>query len=50
MLGMSDKRDHMIEKIIDTEIEKDEAVRELGQLTGYDISHNKSLKPNLEFR
>ena len=32
MLGMSDKRDRLTEKIIDTEIKKDEAVRELGQL------------------
>ncbi len=32
MLGMADKRDRTLEKIIDTEIEKDEAVRELGQL------------------
>ena len=32
MLGMVDKRDRIIEKIVDTEIEKDEAVRELGQL------------------
>ncbi len=32
MLGMNDKRDRTIEKIVDTEIEKDEAVRELGQL------------------
>ena len=32
MLGMSDKRDRLVEKIINAEIEKDEAVRELGQL------------------
>ena len=32
MLGMDDKRDRTIEKIVDVEIEKDEAVRELGQL------------------
>ncbi len=32
MLGMSDKRDRLTEKIIDAEIERDEAVRELGQL------------------
>ena len=35
MLGMSDKRDRTIEKIVEVEIEKDEAVRELGQLVGY---------------
>ncbi len=43
MLGMSDKRDleeirfagRLSEKIVDAEIEKDEAVRELGQLTDY---------------
>ncbi len=35
ILGMNDKRDRTIEKIVDTEIEKDEAVRELGQLTDY---------------
>ncbi len=35
MLGMSDKRDRLIEKIIDAEIRKDEAVRALEQLTGY---------------
>ena len=35
ILGMSDKRDRLTEKIIDVEIEKDEAVRELLQLTGY---------------
>ena len=28
ILGMSDKRDRLVEKIIDAEIEKDEAVRE----------------------
>ena len=33
MLGMSDKRDRLIEKIVDAEIEQDEALRELGQLT-----------------
>ena len=32
MLGMNDKRDRLVEKIVDAEIEKDEAVRELGQL------------------
>ena len=32
ILGMSDKRDRISEKIVDAEIEKDEAVRELGQL------------------
>ncbi len=32
MLGMNDKRDRLIEKIVEVEIEKDEAVRELGQL------------------
>ncbi len=32
MLGMADKRDRISEKIVDAEIEKDEAVRELGQL------------------
>ena len=35
MLGMSDKRDRTIEKIVDTEIKKDEAVRELEQLVVY---------------
>ncbi len=35
MLGMEDKRDRMIEKIVEVEIRKDEAVRELGQLTSY---------------
>ena len=35
MLGMSDKRDRLIEKIVNAEIEKDEAVRELGQLVGF---------------
>ena len=34
MLGMSDKRDRLSEKIVAVEIEKDEAVRELGQLMG----------------
>ncbi len=34
ILGMSDKRDRLIEKIVEVEIRKDEAVRELGQLTG----------------
>ena len=33
ILGMSDKRDRLVGKIIDAEIEKDEAVRELWQLT-----------------
>ena len=32
MLGMNDKRDRLSEKIVDAEIEKDEAVRELWQL------------------
>ena len=32
ILGMSDKRDRISEKIVDAEIERDEAVRELGQL------------------
>ena len=32
MLGMSDKRDRLAEKIVDAEIDKDEAVRELWQL------------------
>ena len=32
ILGMSDKRDRISEKIVDAEIKKDEAVRELGQL------------------
>ena len=32
MLGMADKRDRISEKIVDAEIEQDEAVRELGQL------------------
>ncbi|MDJ0901572.1 MAG: hypothetical protein QNJ55_22470 [Xenococcus sp. MO_188.B8] len=32
MLGMSDKRDRTIQKIVEVEIKKDEAVRELGQL------------------
>ena len=32
MLGMSDKRDRISEKIVNAEIEQDEAVRELGQL------------------
>ncbi len=35
MLGMSDKRDRLGEKIVEVQIEQDEAVRELGQLTGY---------------
>ena len=35
MLGMSDKRDRLIEKIVEVEIRKDQAVRELGPLTGY---------------
>ncbi len=35
MLGMSDKRDRTIEKIVEVEIKQDEAVRELGQLMGY---------------
>ena len=39
ILGMEDKRDRLTEKIIDAEIEKDEAMRELGQLTGYDINN-----------
>ncbi len=34
MLGMNDKRDRISEKLINTEIEKDEAIRELGQLIG----------------
>ncbi len=32
MLGMSDKRDRLSEKIVEVEIKQDEAVRELGQL------------------
>ncbi len=32
IIGMSDKRDRLIEKIVEVEIEKDEAGRELGQL------------------
>ncbi len=32
ILGMSDQRDRLIEKIVEIEIEKDEVVRELGQL------------------
>ncbi len=32
MLGMADKRDHLGEKIVEVEIEKDGVVRELGQL------------------
>ncbi|MGK7898090.1 MAG: hypothetical protein AB4372_31850 [Xenococcus sp. (in: cyanobacteria)] len=32
MLSMGDKRDRTIEKIVEVEIRKDEAVRELGQL------------------
>ncbi len=32
ILGMSDKRDRLTEKIVEVEIEKDEAVRELWQL------------------
>ncbi len=32
ILGMSDKRDRLGEKIVDTEIERDEAVREIWQL------------------
>ena len=35
MLGMQDKRDRTIEKIVEVEIEKDEAVRELVQLYDY---------------
>ncbi len=35
MLGMSDKRDRLGEKIVEVQIKQDEAVRELGQLTGY---------------
>ena len=34
MLGMADKRDRLTEKIVEAEIEQDEAVRELGQLIG----------------
>ena len=34
ILGMSDKRDRLSEKLVEAEIEKDEAVRELGQLIG----------------
>ncbi len=34
MLGMNDKRDRLTEEIVEVEIKKDEAVRELGQLTG----------------
>ena len=34
IIGMSDKRDRLTEKIVEVEIEKDEAVRELGQLIG----------------
>ena len=37
MLGMNDKRDRALEKIVDAEIERDEAVRELGQLIGYNL-------------
>ena len=33
MLGMNDKRDRTIERIVEVEIKRDEAVRELGQLT-----------------
>ncbi len=35
ILGMNDKRDRLFEKIVEVEIKKDEAVRELGQLTDY---------------
>ncbi len=35
MLSMGDKRDRTIEKIVEVEIEMDEAVRELGQLYDY---------------
>ncbi len=34
MLSMGDKRDRLSEKIVEVEIGKDEAVRELGQLAG----------------
>ncbi len=45
ILGMSDKRDleeirfagRLSEKIVEVEIEQDEAVRELGQLIGYNL-------------
>ncbi len=33
MLSMGDKRDRLVEKIVDVEIKQDESVRELGQLT-----------------
>ena len=36
MLGMADKRDRAIEKIVEVEIKQDEAVRELGQLVDVD--------------
>ena len=32
IIGMSDQRDRLVEKMIDAEIKQDEAVRELGQL------------------
>ena len=35
IIGMSDKRDRTIEKIVEVEIKQDETVRKLRQLTGY---------------
>ena len=35
IIGMSDKRDRLVEKIVEVEIKQDEAVRELGQLMRY---------------
>jgi outer membrane protein TolC len=35
ILGMEDKRDRISEQIVEVEIKKDESVRELEQLTGY---------------
>jgi hypothetical protein len=37
ILGMEDRRDRLNEQIVDVEIKKDEAVRELLQVTGYEV-------------
>jgi hypothetical protein len=37
MLGLSDKGDRLNEQLVSAEIKRDESVRELGQLTGYEI-------------
>lgn len=48
MLGMADKRDRTIEKIVEVEIKQDEAVRELLQLLSSPIPPSAHLTPALK--